>query len=59
MKYVLPKITNGLTEVAKQRPEKPVEFLAKIMLSRAEKEANGNPEIDGKIVKEFKKIVEN
>lgn len=57
MKYIMPSITTGLTEVAKMRPKKPVEFLAKFMLASQENDETDDP--DQEVVNEFRKIVKN
>lgn len=58
LKYVLPKLTEGLTEVAKRRPSNPVEFLAKFMLEQGNQEiADDDPQLDQDIVDEFQKLL--
>jgi Dpy-30 motif len=59
MKYIMPNITTGLTEVAKVRPKNAVEFLANFMLSQGDENTGNNPDLDEDVVKEFRKIVKS
>lgn len=61
LKYVLPYVTEGLVEVAKQRPRNPVRFLARFMLDQANQVKDGresDPELDQDVVDEFQKLLE-
>lgn len=58
-KYVLPNITEGLVECAKQRPKKPVEFLAKFMLNQGKEKIDEDLDLDQEVVDEFKKLIES
>lgn len=56
MKYILPNIANSLTELAKVRPSKPIQFLAHHLLQQ-EQIVDDDVELDEDIVKEFQRIV--
>lgn len=56
MKYILPNITDGLTEVAKIRPKNAIEFLAKFMLSQRNENVDEGDEIDAELIDEFRKL---
>lgn len=55
-KYILPHITQGLTEVAKVRPTNPVEFLANFLLSQ--ETDTFDEDLDDEVVKEFRRLVD-
>lgn len=59
MKYILPNITEGLTEVAKQRPKHPVEFLGNYLLTHKIKKSEDEIDVDEAVVKGFRKVVES
>ena len=59
MKYILPNITAGLTEVAKTRPKNAIDFLARFMLSQAGENVENDSELDEEVVSEFHKIVKS
>lgn len=59
LKYILPNITQGLTEVAKTRPKNAFEFLAKFLLNQEGEKVDEEADLDDEIVDEFKRLVES
>lgn len=58
LKYVLPCVTEGLVELAKQRPDDPIEFLANFMLTQGSPKVV-DPNLDLEVVKEFQKLMQS
>lgn len=56
VKYILPNITDALTEIATLRPKKPVEYLAQLLLNQKNEKVDDD-ELDEEIVSEFQKLV--
>lgn len=57
LEYILPNITEGLVEVAKRRPENPVEFLAKFLLEQGNQAVVADSDLDQEVVDEFQKLI--
>ena len=54
MKFILPNITTSITEVAKVRPNNPIQFLAQHLMQQ---EQVVDEELDEDIINEFQKLV--
>lgn len=58
VKYILPNITDALTELAKLRPKQPIEYLAKLLLNQKIEKVDEDVELDEEIVSEFQNLIE-
>lgn len=56
MKYVLPKLSTGIVELAKVRPPNPMQFLANHLFQQKEK-IEDDRDLDEDVIREFQRLV--